>query len=389
MSKLPLLSRLKSSEIKGKIIFLRLDLNVSILQGKISDDFRLVRIIPTIEYIRSMGGKIIIGAHMESEGMETLEEVHHYLNAKLPVKFIKVHPRKLDRSMFDAMRDGEIALLENLRRDEGEKSNDESFSRHLAGLADVYVNDAFSSSHREHASIVGVPRFIPGYMGLLFEEEYNHMSRCRRPKKPYLAIVGGAKFETKFALVKKLLVIADNIFLCGALANDVYRRRGMEIGRSFQSESNINLDAIMESKKVSLPTDALVEDIGDPIYKNIEEVKSDEMIVDSGPESLEVLRQLVSEARFILWNGPLGLYEKGYTDATLKTAKMILESGAESVMGGGDTLTAISKIKAEVLGEDEETQKRHFLSTGGGAMLEFLASGTLAGIKALSTSTKH
>jgi phosphoglycerate kinase len=270
--------------------------------------------------------------------------------------------------------------MENLRFFEGEKKNDPKFAKELASLADIYVNDAFPVCHREHASIVGVPKLLPSYVGFQLEKEVANLSRAFNPAHPFLFILGGAKFETKLPLLAKFLDIADQIFVGGALANDLFKAKGFEIGQSLISKTGIDLSAFIKSPKLLLPVDIINQE---GVSKAADSLSLTDKIMDDGPKTLQMLKEKISAAKFILWNGPLGMYEGGYKQPTLELAKIIGEatagtSGVVSIVGGGDTLAAIEELQNQ--------DKFTFVSTGGGAMLDFLAKGTLPGIEALEES---
>jgi phosphoglycerate kinase len=266
-------------------------------------------------------------------------------------------------------------LCENIRLYDGEKKNDEAFAKKLAALGKYYVNDGFSVSHRKHASIVGIPKFLPGYLGLQFEEEIKNLSQVFDPPQPFLFILGGAKFDTKLPLVEKFLTIADTIVIAGALANDVYKARGWNVGDSLVADADIDLSALSTNPKIVVPQDVLIKVQGKDTIVDADNVPDGANILDVGPESMKIFSQILTGTKAVLWNGPLGNYENGYKQPTLKLAKLIAETGGLTVLGGGDTLAAIQELGIE----DTFT----FVSTGGGAMLDFLAEGTLPGLEAL------
>ncbi len=364
------------NKVSGKRVLLRVDFNVPILNGVIAEDFRIKKVLPTVLYLREKGAKTLIISHIENSETNSLEKVSEYLNRHFPVSFF--NNLEEAESFLPAMKEGETALLENLRIYPGEKENSEEFSRKLSSLADIYVNDAFSVSHRKHASVVGVAGFLPSYAGFMFEEEVKNLSKAFNPKHPFLFILGGAKFETKMPLLRKFLDLADSVFVGGALANDILKERGIEVGKSVISE-NVSLEGIADSKKLFIPADILIKNFaGENSVKDIKSVSEGDTIFDAGPESLRFLLELVKKAKFVVWNGPLGAYEDGFDEGTLKLAKGIAESKAVSIIGGGDTVAAISKLNI--------SDKFTFVSTGGGAMLDFLANETLPGIQALEES---
>lgn len=361
-------------DLKGKKVLLRLDLNVPIVGDEVRDDFRIRRSIPTLEMLRAAGAKTVVASHLESELTKSLSRVASYINMSVP---IKAFVSKLEDApgAIAAMEDGDVVMLENLRLDPGEKANDPVFAGRLAHLADIYVNDAFAVSHREHASIVSVPRLIPSYAGPLLAEEAEELSKAFNPEKPFVFILGGAKFDTKLPLIEKFLRIADYVFVGGALANDVFKEKGYEVGVSLVSKRPVSLKHIESDPKLVLPSDVVVANALEKAVKSPDSLGAEDNILDAGPRTVSELSDLMSGAAFVLWNGPLGDYEKGYWEGSEALAKAIVESGARSVVGGGDTIAVLAKYGL--------LEKFSFVSTGGGAMLEFLAKGTLPGIDAL------
>ncbi|MDO8590462.1 MAG: phosphoglycerate kinase [bacterium] len=362
----------------GTAVLLRLDLNLPIVGGVVRDDFRLQRSLPTLEFLKARGARTVILSHTDSKETDSLKLVAEYLKRFVELEFVASLEELPER--LAALWPGGFLFLENLRRNTGEISNDESLAKTLASLGDIYINDAFSVSHRAHASIVGITKFMPSYAGLLFTEEVSHLSKAFNPTHPFLFILAGAKFETKFPLVKKFLEVADSVFIGGALANDLFKAKGYEIGLSKHSEKDFGFADIIHSPKLILPKDVITENAGKKVTKKPTEILPGDNIFDAGPETVAMLAENLKTAKFILWNGTLGAYERGFTDGTEALAKAIAESGVESIVGGGDTLAAISKLNLN--------QKLSFVSTGGGAMLDFLANETLPGIVALEKSMK-
>ncbi|MEI6296617.1 MAG: phosphoglycerate kinase [bacterium] len=354
----------------GKKFLLRLDLNVPMIDGIIQDDYRIKRSLATINYLKNGGAKIIIISHTESDPNNSLRSVANFLN----YKFLDLDFNTLE-DKIRKIENGEIVVLENLRTNPGEKKNDEAFTKELSSLADFFVNEAFSVSHREHASIVGIPKYLPSYFGFLFEEEIDNLSLAFNPEHPFTFILGGAKFETKLPLVEKFLNIADQIFIGGALANSFYKELGYQTGKSLVDNSDLNLKKLSKNSKIFLPEDVVVNTPNGDKIKNANDVFKEETIVDNGPLFIAKLEKAISSSKFILWNGPLGLAEKGYSEATNRTSGAIANSKAKSIIGGGDTIAAINKL--------DIMNKFSFVSTGGGAMLDFLSNGTLPGIEAI------
>ncbi len=364
----------EAGDLRGKRVFLRCDFNVPVTEGKIDDDYRIRKALPTINFLRGQGARIILASHIETEGEPTLKPIHEYLQKLFPVSFIEdYYPLDISKEINDVP-EGEVILLENLRKYKEEKANDENFAKHLASFADIYIDDAFATAHREHASIVGIPKFIQGFAGLLLADEVKNLSLAFNAPHPFVFVLGGAKFDTKLPLINKFLSLADTIYVGGALANDLLKAKGFEVGTSVISEG-FDAALILKSEKLLLPIDVIVENGSDRETKKPEDVKADERIMDAGMETLKIIKEKIESAAFVLWNGPLGWFEKGYKEGTDELAQMIAASSAQSVVGGGDTLSSIASLGIE--------NKFTFVSTGGGAMLDFLANGTLPGVEAL------
>ena len=360
--------------LRGKRVFLRLDLNVPVVGDEIRDDFRIKQSLPTLQTLTQQGAKVIVLAHMENSETVSLERVARYLNDHLKVSFVKTLEEL--QQIIPTLKDGGVVLFENLRLYDGEKNNDKSFAESLARLGDIYVNDAFSVSHREHASVVGIPRLLPSFAGPLLEREVSELSVAFNPPHPFLFILGGAKFDTKLPLIEKFLTIADNVFIGGALANDIFKEKGFEVGFSVVSKKHVNLKPIISNKKLIIPKDVVVANpLNSRITRPDASPSADEKILDAGPETIASLADLLTETKCVVWNGPLGDYEHGFSKGTEGLARAIVESGVQSIVGGGDTVAVLRDIGL--------LDKFSFVSTGGGAMIDFLAQGTLPGIEAL------
>ncbi|MFA6339116.1 MAG: phosphoglycerate kinase [Candidatus Paceibacterota bacterium] len=371
---LPTLKDIK--DIKGKKVLLRLDLNVPIKDNKVENDYRIRKSLRTIKFLVDGGAKIIAVSHIDHTE-NSLKVVADHLGHQFNVDFVSDLFGEEEQKRFQVMIEGEIIICENIRNYEGEEKNDEEFSKKLAGLADIYVNEAFSVSHRNHASIVGVTKFLPHYAGFQFEEEVNKLSEAFNPSHPFLFILGGIKFETKVPLLEKFLKSADMVFVCGALANDFFKIQGYETGKSKVSSKQFDFKKMLDTQKISIPNDVRVKNDQGVFVKLPSEVLKDDTIVDAGPETLLKFKDMISKSAFILWNGPLGAYEDGFSEGTEGVAKLIAERGVVSIVGGGDTLASIEKLGIE--------DKFSFVSTAGGAMLDFLANETLPGIEALKS----
>jgi phosphoglycerate kinase len=361
--------------LKGKRVLLRVDFNVPIKDGVVEDDFRIRKALPTIKYLKQKGAKVILITHL-GKGGDSLDLVADVLKKLIKSSFVANILGLEAEIAVNNMKDGDVLLLENLRNDKGEQAADKFFASSLAKLGDVYVNEAFSVDHREDASIVLLPRLLPSYAGFQLEEEIKNLSKAfKKPKRPFIFILGGAKFSTKLPLIKKYLKLADYIFIGGALLNDFLRAEGYEVGSSLVSEESFGIADLLGNKKIILPEDVVVKYGSELINRSVRDVQHDEFILDIGSKSVKNLAPFIKKAKLILWNGPLGKYEAIGGGATKKVLKLVAASKVESIIGGGDTVSMISEMKIE--------KKFSFISTGGGATLDFLANGTLPGIKAL------
>lgn len=363
--------------LKGKRILVRVDFNVPMKDDKVLDEFRIKAALPTITFLQKKGAIVILMAHIGDDGKKSLKPVALKLK-KLVTDFTFVESSIFSdetKKTINNLKNGDVALLENIRQEIGEKKNSPSFARGISRFGDIYVNDAFSVSHRPHASVVGITKYLPGYAGFQLTDEINSLSKAFNPKHPFLFILGGSKFETKIPLIKKFLREADHVFIGGALANDFFKGKGYEVGESLVSEGTVQVKPFFKNKNLILPTDVVVATNGKSRITKPDNVLSSEAILDIGKDSVSELKDLIEKAQFILWNGPLGKYESGFGSATENVLKIIAKSKAMSIVGGGDTVSLITKLK---LGSDIS-----FVSTGGGATLDFLAKGTLPGIKAL------
>ena len=344
--------------IAGKKALVRVDFNVPIQTGTVTDDFRIRQSLKTINYLHQHGAKITLITHLGKDGSASLEPVIK--------KFFQI----------SEIPNSEIGFFENVRKFPGEEKNDPAFAKQLSELGDFFVNEAFSVSHREHASVVGIPLYLPSYAGFQLEEEVKNLSvTFQNPEHPFLFILGGAKFSTKLPLIEKYLELADHVFVGGALSNDVLKARGYEVGKSLVDDSGYDIKKVIDNKKLIVPIDVMVQVGNKLMNRAVEEVKKEEIILDVGEETLKKIKPYIENAKLILWNGPLGKYEVGGEKGTKKILKMVANSKAKSIIGGGDTVAIISQMGLE--------KDFSFISTGGGATLDFLANGTLPGIKAL------
>lgn len=362
-------------------VLLRASLNVPVKDGKVTNAFRLKSALPTIEYLRSRGAKVILISHVSGTGTESLEPVYRALGGWIHgMKFCDVATGPSVRDAVRNLAPGHVLMLENLRRNAGEEANDPAFARELASLADVFVQDSFDVCHRAHASTVGVPALLPSYAGFTVEKEVKELAKALKPKSPSLAVIAGAKFSTKEPVIRKLLKKYSKVMVGGALANDFIQAQGYAVGASLVSkEGQERVKELLREKRILIPIDAIVALRGSTRsharIAELSDIREDEMILDVGPKTVALLSAHAEKAKTILWNGPLGLFEDGFIDGTRGLMRAIAKSRAYSIVGGGDTEAAIEEVNAH--------EHFSFISTGGGAMLDFLAQGNLPGLEAL------
>lgn len=379
-------------EIKNKKVLLRVDFNVSLNPNySIADDARIKQSLPTIEYLLKHHNKLIIIAHLgepeKRNAPDSLIRVRNRLAEYLPNHKITFVEDFLKNPHIATQKDGEILILENIRFYPGEQINDPEFAKQLAALGEIYVNDAFGVSHRKSASVVGLPKILPSYAGLLMKKEITNLSKImHNPKKPFVAIIGGKKITTKIKFIDKLATMADFLLLGGGLANTFLAAEGHHMGKSFAKKEDIEIAkhilslARHEHTRFVLPKDAVVAKAlssETSEVKKIDSIGEHDEILDIGPETQAEFGKIIEEAGTIIWNGPVGYME----NPTFKRGTDFLyysiteNDHVVSVVGGGDTLAAIAK--------KEYLDKITHISTGGGAMLEFIENGTLPGIEAL------
>jgi len=383
--------------LSEKKILLRLDLNVPLDNGKITDTTRIDKIIPTISFLLKNNAKVIILSHIGRPKGKIVNElslkpVCEDLKNKLDenVRLITKNIKKINSTDLFIDLDEKIVMLENLRFYEEEEKNNSEFAKHLADLADIYVNEAFSCSHRAHASIFEITKFLPSYSGLQLNIEINALSKITsKIKKPITCIIGGSKISTKINIIKNLIPKFDNIIIVGAMANNILKYKGHNIGKSIQED---NCDKIIEeifslsrkeNCKIIYPEDVTVGKNlnGLPKIKELKDIFEDELILDIGPKSIKNINNIIEKSSTILWNGPAGYFENpNFAKGSLEILKKIIEKNKTntiySVAGGGDTVALLNSAKA--------VNNFDFVSTAGGAFLEYLEGKELPGIKALN-----
>jgi phosphoglycerate kinase len=362
-------------------VLVRASLNVPVENGVVVNTFRLRKAVPTIQYLQERRARVIIIGHLGEKGTETLQPVYEAMKEFVPeLQFSPVTTGADVRALVRTLEPGGVLMLENLRRNVGEVHNDPSFAKELAELADVFVEDSFDVCHRVHASVVGVPKFLPSYAGLLVDEEVRELSKALTPTHPALTIIGGAKFSTKEPVITTLLEHYDRVFVGGALGTDFVQAQGYSIGKSLVSNADPKvLKELLANRRLAIPLDSIVAPVGGTPEQGhvaaLDATGPEEVILDNGPQTTAMLDDLIQNAKTILWNGPLGNYEKGFTEATKAIVLSIAKSSAHSIVGGGDTEAAIEELNVR--------SHFSFISTGGGAMLDFLAKGTLPGLSVL------
>ena len=387
--------------LKGKKVLLRVDLNVPMKNGAITETSRIEKILPTIKLLIEKEAKIIILSHIGRpkgqivNGM-SLEPISKKLSQYLNIEVLFNKNKINENTIFEINKisNSSIMMLENIRFNEGEETNNNEFSKKISTLGDIYINDAFSSSHRAHASIEGITKHLPSYFGLQITEEINALKRITSEiKKPITLIIGGSKISTKIKIIKNLIKRFDNIIIVGGMANTMLSHTGYKIGKSIYEHGCGNLiREILENSKsyncqVNCPMDVVVSKTMDGIgkIKDINNVKEDEMILDIGPKTINSIKETIDNSNTVLWNGPAGYFENpNFENGTKKILEIITEKTVKnkifSVAGGGETVAAINKFK--------KLDSFTFVSTAGGAFLEYLEGKTLPGIKALNSNVR-
>ena len=384
-------------DLNQKRILLRLDLNVPLKNGFITDDTRIVKILPIINFLIKKDSKIIILSHVgRPKGIKSnnlsLKPICENLENKINQKISLISDNIFKLKKEDLFKDpnDRIVLLENIRFYKEEEKNDTSFAKHLAGLADLYVNDAFSCSHRSHASVNKITEFLPSFAGLQLQTEINALRKITTEiKNPITCIIGGSKISTKIGIIKNLLPKLDNMIIVGGMANNILNFKGNQIGKSLKEANckEIVKDIFEISKKyickITYPEDVLVgKNLNDNSkIKELNDINNDDLILDIGPKTINKVKNIIKESRTILWNGPAGYFENpNFANGSYEIAKAIIEKNKNkslySVVGGGDTIAVINQIS--------NIKNFDFVSTAGGAFLEFLEGKELPGIKALN-----
>lgn len=382
-------------DLKDKKVLIRCDFNVPIVNGKISDNTRIVKSLDTIKYCLEQDAKVILFSHLgrikEEIDLEknNLKPVAKELGKLLDKKIIfidETRGEKLEKAVAN-LKSGEVLLVQNTRYEDldgkKESSNDGELGKYWASLGDIFINDAFGTIHRAHASNVGIASNLPHGIGFLVEKELSALSSLNSPEKPFIIILGGAKITDKIGVIKNLIKKADYILIGGGMAFTFLQSEGFEIGSSIVDKDSLDFcKEILEKypDKIILPVDVLVntvyEDVKNPELRLISEIKDDEMGLDIGPNSINVFERYLKDAKTVLWNGPLGVCEfSNFKNGTFKIMKYLVNNDIKTILGGGDIVAASAKAKLK--------DKVYHASTGGGATLEYLEGKKLPGLEAI------
>lgn len=386
---------MKDLDLKGKRVFCRVDFNVPMEDGKVTDDTRIRAAVPTIEYLIEQGAKVILASHLGRPKGEVNEDMRLAATGVRLGELLHKEVKSLDESIgekveqeISAMQEGDIVLLENVRFHPGEEKNDEELAKAFAALADVFVNDAFGAAHRAHASTAGIASHLPSVSGLLLEKELEVLGKAlSEPDRPFTAIIGGAKVKDKIGVIDHLLDKVDNLLIGGGLSYTFIKAQGYEIGNSLVEEDKLELaksfieKAKQKGVKFYLPVDATVASEfskdADTKSVKIEEIPADWMGLDIGPETAALYADVIKNSKLIIWNGPMGVFEMpAFENGTKSVAQAMAETSGYTVIGGGDSAAAVEKFHV--------ADQMDHISTGGGASLEFMEGKDLPGVSALT-----
>lgn len=386
----------KDVDLKGKRVFCRVDFNVPMKDGQITDETRIRAAIPTIQYLVEQGAKVLLASHLGRPKGQVVEEMRLTPVAKRLSELLGKDVKKADEAFGEAvqaevakMNDGDVMLLENVRFYPGEEKNDPELAKSFAELADLYVNDAFGAAHRAHASTEGIAHHLPAVSGLLMEKELDVLGKAlSNPERPFTAIIGGAKVKDKIGVIDNLLEKVDNLIIGGGLAYTFIKAQGHEIGQSLLEEDKIELakEFMQKAKEKGvnfyMPVDAVIaddfsEDANSKVVP-IEEIPADWQALDIGPKTADLYSNVIQDSKLVIWNGPMGVFEMTkFAGGTRAVAEALAEANdTYSVIGGGDSAAAVEKFHL--------ADRMSHISTGGGASLEFMEGKALPGVVALN-----
>ncbi|MCC3376963.1 phosphoglycerate kinase [Cohnella sp. REN36] len=382
-------------DVSGKKVFVRVDFNVPLENGAITDDTRIRETLPTIRYLIEKGAKVILASHLGRPKGTVVEELRLTPVAARLSELLGKPVAKADEAVGEAvqaqangLKDGDVLLLENVRFYPGEESNDPELAKQFAALADIYVNDAFGAAHRAHASTEGIAHHLPAVSGLLMEKELDVLGRAlNNPERPFTAIVGGSKVKDKIDVINKMIEIADNIVIGGGLSYTFLKAQGKEIGQSLCDDSKLELtlEFVEKAKKLGknfyLPVDIVVTDEfsakANTKIVDTDGIPADWEGIDIGPKTREIYADVIKNSKLVVWNGPMGVFEiEPFSHGTRAVAQACADSAGYTVIGGGDSAAAAEKFHL--------ADKMDHISTGGGASLEFMEGKALPGVVALN-----
>ena len=382
-------------DVAGKKVFVRVDFNVPLENGAITDDTRIRETLPTIRYLIERGAKVILASHLGRPKGEVVEDLRLTPAAARLSELLGKPVAKADDSIgaavkvkVDALANGDVLLLENVRFHAGEEKNDPALAQSFAELADLYVNDAFGAAHRAHASTEGIAHHLPAVAGLLMEKELDVLGRAlNNPERPFTAIVGGSKVKDKIDVINKMIEIADNIIIGGGLSYTFFKAQGYEIGQSLCDDSKLELtkEFVEKAKKLGknfyLPVDIVASDdfsaTANTRIVGVDGIPADWEGIDIGPKTREIYAEVIKNSKLVVWNGPMGVFEiEPFSHGTRAVAQACAETEAYTVIGGGDSAAAAEKFHL--------ADKMDHISTGGGASLEFMEGKALPGVVALN-----